>query len=79
MDVLLSYTVHPFGLKNRVATHEHGERRIGVISQKESYFLPPDPVLGIKKQKYGSTPGPDQMKMSTLPHTTNFMSEPCHS
>jgi hypothetical protein len=35
--------------------------------------------LGIKKQKYGSTPGPDQMKMSTLPHTTNFMSEPCHS
>jgi hypothetical protein len=69
MDVLLSYTVHPFGLKKRVATYEHGERRVGVISQKESYFLPPD--QRVRRQKVevwiDSRPESDE-DVHTAPH-----------
>jgi hypothetical protein len=41
MEVPPGHAVPPAGLGNRVATHEHGERRVGVIPQKEPHFPPP--------------------------------------
>jgi hypothetical protein len=49
----LGHTVPPFLLRDGAATHEHGEQRIGVIPQKESYFPPPDRRVEYRKVKVG--------------------------
>jgi hypothetical protein len=39
-EVPLGHSVPPIGFRDRAATGEHGERCVGVVPQKESYFLP---------------------------------------
>jgi hypothetical protein len=40
--ILLRHTIPPLGLRDGAAIREHKEWHVGVVSQKESYFLPPD-------------------------------------
>jgi hypothetical protein len=70
VEVLLSHIVPPSGLTDRAAAHEHGERRISVIPQKESYFLPPVGRTGHQEVEVGinSTLRPDKDVHTTLGH-----------
>jgi hypothetical protein len=47
--------------------------------QKNHTFHHPIGGLDIGRRKYGSTPGPNQTKMSTLPEATISAPEPCCS
>jgi hypothetical protein len=58
----MGHTVPPSELRDRVATHEHGERCIGVVRQKELYFSPPIWRIGHWEVKVwiNSTPRSDK-------------------
>jgi hypothetical protein len=47
--------------------------------RKNHTFYHPTGGSDIEKQKYGSSPDPDQTKMSTMSHTATSMSEPYRS
>jgi hypothetical protein len=47
--------------------------------RKNHTFYHPTRGSNIRRQKLGSTPGPDRTKMSTLSNTTAFASEPCYN
>jgi hypothetical protein len=72
----MGHTVPPSELRDRVATHEHGERCIGVVRQKEPYFSPPIWRIGHWEVKVWINSTPDQTNMSTLPKATAFVPEP---
>jgi hypothetical protein len=53
VDVCLSHTIHPVGMRDGMATHKRGEQRIGVIPQQESCSLTPDRRVGHRMGKVG--------------------------
>jgi hypothetical protein len=66
---------------NRVATGEHEERRIGVVPQKELYFLPPDRRVRLQKAKVwiDSRPRSDKHVGLAQCHEGRCMQEPLRS
>jgi hypothetical protein len=69
VEVPLSNTVVPVGLRDETVTHEHEERCVGVIPQKKHSLCHPIGGLDIKRRKYRSIHGLDRMNISTQPHT----------
>jgi hypothetical protein len=49
----LGHTVPPFGSRDWTATREHVEQRVGIVTQKEPYFSPPDQRVTHQKAKVG--------------------------
>jgi hypothetical protein len=70
MEVPLGHTVPPVGLGDGAATHEHAERCISVVPQKEPYF--PPPVRGTERREVevwiNFAPGSDEDVHTTQSH-----------
>jgi hypothetical protein len=68
MIVLLAHSIPPVGLGDGLATHEHGERRISIVPNKEPYFLPPIQSFGHGEVEVGYSLPRSDLKVHNTQH-----------
>jgi hypothetical protein len=69
----------PAGLADRAATHEHEEWHVGVVPQKEPFFLPPIRRTGCQEVEVGINSKDKSDEDIHTAQRRHFRANPCYS